>query len=247
MRTLPPLVKALVAQLGGWAVAFLGVRLGVLGHDPWRVIAVQAVTAAGMARLLASDRWWIPIHLAFMPAIIAAQQLAIAPYWYLVAFIALWLIFRNTFRTRVPLYLSNVQAVEAIAAALPTDRPFRFLDLGSGTGALLLPLARRFPNGTFVGIENAPLPLWLARHQARGQANLTYRAADFFAEPWAGYEYLYAFLSPAPMARVERKAQRELDAGAVFISNTFAFPNTEPFRIEPLDEKAHRVLYWYRF
>ena len=250
LHALPPIAKALLAQLGGWLLAYVSARLGALGESglsPAWIITIQAAGAAGIAWLLASDRWWIPIHLAFMPAIIAAQRLEIAPYWYLVAFVASWLIFRNTIRTRVPLYLSNAQAVEAIAEQLPTDRPFRFLDLGSGTGALLLPLARRFPNGIFVGIESAPLPLWWARWQAQGQPNLVYHSGDIFAESWQGYDFVYAFLSPAPMGRVARKARKELTPGAVLISNSFPLPDREPGRVQPLDEAGRRTLYWYPF
>ncbi|WP_459830235.1 class I SAM-dependent methyltransferase [Hydrogenophilus islandicus] len=247
MPHLPPLMQAFLAQLAGWLAVFLWVQAGGTIGSPWVVVTLQGTTAALTAWLLRSPRWWLPIHLLFMPAVLAAQRLEISPLWYLAAFLLLLLIFRNVFTTRVPLYLSNARAVEAIAAHLPKNRPFRFLDLGSGTGALLLPLARRFPNGTFIGIENAPLPLWIAKRQGQGQKNLTYRAADFFAEPWTGYDYLYAFLSPAPMARVEGKAERELPPGAVLISNTFPLPHAEPFRVEPLDEAGRRVLYWYRF
>ncbi len=245
--SLPPAVKALLAQLGGWLIAYgLNALFSLSAISPWAVIASQAISAATLAWLMSSARWWIPIHMAFMPAVMLLQGAPIAPGWYLAAFIALTLIYWNTFRTQVPLYLSSPEAIAGVAALLPSDRPFRFLDLGCGTGTLIIPLAKRFPNGHFVGIESAPGPYWVARAQAKGLANVELRLGDYFQDSWRDYDFLYAFLSPAPMPRVGAKAHRELAPTALLISNSFPIPDWLPDQVIPLSDSRNSVLYLYR-
>ncbi len=244
--SLPPAVKALFAQLGGWLIAYaLNMLFSLSAISPWSVIAAQALSAATLAWLMSSARWWIPIHLGFMPAAMLLQGAPIAPGWYLAAFIALTLIYWNTFRTQVPLYLSSPEAIAAVEALLPRDRPFRFLDLGCGTGTLLIPLAKRFPNGHFVGIESAPGPYWVARSKAKRLPNVELRLGDYFQDSWRDYDFLYAFLSPAPMPRVGAKARRELAPTALLISNSFPIPDWAPKRVIPLSDAGNRVLYLY--
>ena len=245
LRRLPPHVAALIAQAGG-GVAAWALLLFFPSLPPLLIAIGQGFVAAIISSALGSRWWWQLIHLLFFPAVVLTQALDLPPSLYLAAFLVLWLLFRNALVGQVPLYLSNDQAVAAIARQLPTDRPFRFLDLGSGTGALLLPLAKQFPNGTFVGIESAPASRWWAKWRGKGVGNLHYRAGDLFTQSWQGYDYLYAFLSPTPMAKVEAKAKREL-TDAILISNSFPRPTLPPFRIEPLDEAERRTLYWYRF
>ena len=57
--------------------------------------------------------------------------------------------------------------VEAVVARLPErDRPYRFLDLGTGTGCLLLALLKEFPMATGIGLDRAPGAAATARDNA---------------------------------------------------------------------------------
>ena len=58
---------------------------------------------------------------------------------------------------KFPMTAEGLANVEAIAALLPPDRPFRFVDLGCGFGGVLSGLSARFPRGEFTGCEIAPL------------------------------------------------------------------------------------------
>ena len=57
--------------------------------------------------------------------------------------------------------------VEAVLARLPAkDRGYRFLDLGTGTGCLLLALLSEYPNATGIAVDRAPGAAVTARANA---------------------------------------------------------------------------------
>lgn len=241
-----PALKALLAQFIATLAALGLARSGLLPAGPWAFVAVQALAAAGIATLLRSAPWWRWIHLGFAPLVLATLQLHISPGWYLAAFAALALVFWSSFRTQVPLFLSNPATAAAVAALLPRERPARLLDLGSGTGSLLRPLARLRPDCSLEGIESAPAPYLLSALLARRQPNIAVARGDFFQIPWTDYDLVYAFLSPVPMDAVWRKARAELRPGALLVSNSFPVEDAEPEQIVDVTDRRRTRLYCYQ-
>lgn len=246
MRRIPPALKALIAQSGGWLLAIALARHGLPMTGVWSLVFTQVLGAIAIAAALGCARWWFAIHLTFAPGLLLAGRLDIAPQWYLAAFGVLTIIFWTSFRTQVPLYLSGRAAVAAVQELLPPGRTARLLDLGSGLGSLLLPLADSRPDCQFTGIEAAPGPFLVARLRGSGHANLRFVRGDFFAHAWTRYDIVYAFLSPVPMPAVWHKAQLEMRAGSLLVSNCFPVPGIAPDQTIVLDEKTGASLYLYR-
>lgn len=242
-RPFPAWLAAALAQLAGCVLA-LGVLAAGVTHSLLALAAIQAFGAAAVSRLMRREVWWTLIHLGFAPLLLAALSTGIDPRWYLAIFVLLLLVFWGTLGTRVPLYLSGRDAVEAVEDLLPERRPLSVLDIGCGTAAMLAPLARRHPDCTFTGIEAAPLPWLIARIRAAGLANLHIVRGDFFRTDWGRHDVLYAFLSPHPMPQVERKTRAELAPHALLISKDFAAPELMPTHIVELPSGG--VLYCYR-
>lgn len=226
--------------------AFVLGRSGLLPAGLWPLVAAQALAAAAVAGALRSDRWWLPMHLTFLPLLLLSQGLGLPPLAYLAAFIVLLVFYWTSFRTQAPLYLTNRRTVPAVARLLPAGRALSVLDIGSGTGSLIRPLARQRPDCRFCGVETAPGPWLLGRLLARGLPNLRWLRDDLFAIPWADYDVVYAFLSPAPMAAVWDKANRELRPGALLVSNSFAVPERAADFIVDIDDRRGTRLYGYR-
>jgi len=207
---------------------------------------VEGLLAAMIGRMVGLAGWWIPINLAFAPclALLATSDL---PAWsYLMAFGLLLLVNWNSFGARVPLYLTGPATLESLVTLLPRDRPFLLIDLGCGLGGPLQALATRFPKSAFLGIESAPIPYLIAKARTLGCANARVAFGDIFAAEVGEADFIYAFLSPAPMERLWAKLSREMKPGAIFISNSFAVPNLEPVQtVEVGDLRATR-LYVYR-
>ena len=220
----------------------------------WRAEAMPwletSLAIGGVALLLATRSrqpwWWRLIHAGFMPLVWATQRLAIDPGWFLLAFLLLLLVYRGALSGQVPLYLSNRQTVAALADLLAERGPCRFIDLGAGLGSTAVPLADALPEHHFTGYENAPLT-WLAgRLLGLGRPNLDWRWDDLWQARLGDYDVVYAFLSPAPMARLWDKVQAEMKPGSLFVSNSFPVPGATPERIIDVDCVPARPLYCYR-
>jgi len=240
MRAFPPALKALLAQLCGWGVVWL---LGpLLPGGVWVLAFCQAIAATAVAAVLRSARWWLPIHLGFTPLVFAAHALEVPPGVWLAVFAVFALTYWSSYRTQVPLFLTNRQTACAVAGLLPPG-PIEVLDVGCGIGSFLTAFAQQRPDARLTGIENAPVPFALARLRTRKHVATTVIRGDFFARSWAEVDLVYAFLSPAPMFKVWEKARREMKPGSLLVSNSFGIPGVEPTRvIEVADRRQTRLL-----
>ena len=80
-----------------------------------------------------------------------------------------------------PVSSTAVEAADVVALLRQAGLPERAIiyDLGCGWGALVLALARAFPNAQIRGIEISPLPYWVARFRTRNVPNVRLRRGDF--------------------------------------------------------------------
>lgn len=241
---------ALLAQLGGLAaIALLAAVLAPLTQADLRNIPVLlAMFQGGVATMIAlrqgAPRWWLMIHLVFAPLLVFVHGLQLPPVIFLAGFVMLLLVFWRTDRSRVPLYLSNRETAAALLELLPSG-PATIIDLGCGDGGLLARLAHARPDCLCVGIEHAPLPWLLAKLRCLGQPNAIVRHGDFWDEPLARYDLIYAFLSPAPMSRLWRKAGSEMRPAAALVSNSFAVPGVDAAQVIEVSDRRATRLYLY--
>ncbi|MFT3736060.1 MAG: class I SAM-dependent methyltransferase [Rhodocyclaceae bacterium] len=241
-----PLLKALLAQLGSLALLWAIGRSGILaGLSPLALAVSQGLIAAILSAGLGAPRWWSAIHLIFLPGIVLALQSSLPPWVYLAAFVLLAVTYWTSFRTQVPLFLSNRVTVHRLAAFLP-DSPTRFLDVGSGTGSMVRRLAQLRPDWQVDGIEAAPAPFFLSKFMARGQSNAMLLRGDFWKHSLKRYDVVYAFLSPVPMPALWAKAAKEMTPGSLLVSNSFEIPGMAPERIVTIDDPRRTRLFCYR-
>ncbi len=240
------LPRVLLAQLLAFAILWwLVVPQFAIAALP--ALLLQGGVAALLGLVLRLPRWWLSINLLLPLTLISLLALELPPWLYLLGFALLLLVQWNSAGERVPLYLSNRHTWQALAEQLPAGRPFHFVDLGSGLGGTLCYLAGKYPQGQFSGIESAPLPYalaWLRCKLAR-RKNIRLHYGSIWDARLKDYDLIYAFLSPAPMARLEQKWQSEQRAGATLISNSFAMPSASPKEILELNDRRHTRLYLY--
>ncbi|MEC5384146.1 class I SAM-dependent methyltransferase [Uliginosibacterium sp. H3] len=213
---------------------------------PLALAVSQGLMAAFFSAGLRSARWWIPIHMLFMPCVVLAAGSGLPPWAYLGGFVFLALVYWSSFRTQVPLFLSNKQTVHRLAAWLPDNQPLTALDIGSGTGSLVLRLAQLRPDWQVHGIETAPAPYWLSRRLCRDIPNTHLSRGDFWQGSLQGFDVVYAFLSPVPMPALWAKAVREMRPGSWLISNSFEISRATPEHVISVRDKRNTHLFCYR-
>ncbi len=248
---LPVALQSLFIQIAALALAALTVRLlpALAGYQPtlWQFAFIQGALAGGLSLLWRQPRWWLPLHAGFLPAALVALHVDIAAWVYLLGFVLLGGFFWTTFRTRVPLYLSDRKAWDAVAAQLPSDRPFRFIDLGSGLGGLLLDLEKRFPQGEFTGVELAPASWAISRLRAAlSGSRVRFLRQDYAALDLSGYDAVFAFLSPAAMPALWQQVCAQMRPGSSFMSLSFAAGDRAPDAVVTLaPHPRHRLYVWW--
>ena len=251
MARLPVGLQSLVIQcMALLLVALLNLLLQIpFSYQPalWQLVLVQGAVAAGLSFLWRQPTWWPPLHFSFLPAILLARQAGVPAWVYLAAFLLLVLFYWNTFRTRVPLYLSDRKAWQAVASLLPATQAFRFIDLGSGLGGVPFYLAQRFPLGRFYGTETAPAP-WLISRLRAGfkRSRVTFMRRDYATLDLADFDVVFAFLSPAAMPDLWQQAQAQMRSGGLFISLSFVVDARQPDHVVTLAEGARHTLYAWR-
>lgn len=249
-----PAVRALLLQVlafplllaTAWLLARAGLPLASLGAS-----LVQGAWAALLSWRAGLARWWLAIQLLFPPALLlaheAADGLALPPSMFLGVFLFLLVLYWSSFRTQVPYYPSGRRVWEEVARQLPRERALRIVDIGSGLGGLVLDLARRRPDCEVSGIELAPLP-WLASHlRARlGGSRVHFMRGDYERLDFGQYDVVFAYLSPAAMGELWRKAQAEMRPGGMLLSYEFGIAEREPDR-RIVTADSRKILHVWHF
>lgn len=227
-----PAVKALLLQTLACAITFLlMIGMAAIAVSPSLLFAalIQGALAAALSAYFRQARWWFVIQLLFPITLILALGLQLPPSIFLIAFLFLLVLFWSTFRTQVPFYPSGSAVQHAIADLLPREGSICMIDVGSGLGDLILNLAERFASHRFIGIEIAPLPWlvsWLRARLSGSRARFV--RANYEKLNFADYDIIFAYLSPAAMPALWRKAQREMRKESLLLSYEFAIPGVTP-------------------
>ncbi len=226
----------------------LVVRVFQLQLAPIVFVVLCGSLATWLSYVVKQARWWLYIQLAFLPAILAVNSLDIPPTLFLVAFMIMLAVYWSAFRTQVPLYLSSNKVWQALESQLPNDRPFTFIDLGSGIGGVLTHLAKAHTHGQYHGVEYAPFPFvwsWL-RIKLGKHKNCTVQWGSMWDSDLSQYDVVFAYLSPVPMERLWHKVRSEMHPGSLFISNTFAVPDYPPQSTLTVEDLHTSTLYIWK-
>ncbi|WP_241974277.1 class I SAM-dependent methyltransferase [Aliidiomarina minuta] len=121
------------------------------------------------------------------------------------------------------------------------DSKQTMVDLGSGWGHLVIPLARRFPQHEVIGYELSWFP-WLANLTVKYLLrldNLTLYRRDFLRSDLATASVMVCYLVPQSMHALEQKLKADELEVPLLLSHYFALPSFKSQTVVYLDD-------WYR-
>jgi len=214
-------------------------------HGVWRLALAQGVAAALWSGVLRQPYWWTPIHLLFLPAAIAMLTLQLPSWLYLLIVLLLALVFWGTVKGDVPLFLSSAAVADALAIIVDSENADSFADLGAGVGSVAVPLAQRRAM-TVDALEYAPLPWLIATWRCRKLPNASAKRESLWGCNLARYDVVFAFLSPAVMAKLGEKVKREMRPGSLFVSSSFPIPDWQPESVVQIEDRRGTKLFCYR-
>jgi hypothetical protein len=244
-----PAVQALLIQCCTFvptlAAVYLLARLGI-SVSYTDAALIQGAIAAALSWWRGLAVWWRAIQFLFPVALLGGQALALPPALFLAGFVFLLALYWSSFRTQVPFYPSGRRVWDAVAQLLPPGRPLCVADIGSGLGGLVMELARRRPDSTFVGIELAPLPWLLSCLRARlAGSRARFTRGDYEDLDFGAYDAVFAYLSPAAMSALWRKAATEMRPGSMLFSYEFSIAEKAPDLAIVLTEGGPSLYAWH--
>lgn len=243
----PAVTAALIqvlALLPTAAVAWLLARSGIALS-----IAMLALLQGALAALITCNTnlalWWRAIELLFPLALLGAHSLHLPPVIFLLLFVLLLGMYWSTFRTQVPFYPSTPCVWNAVAQLLPAG-PVRVIDIGSGLGGLVLALVRKRPDAQVTGIELAPLPWLLSCLRARWSGSAArFVRGDYELLDFSRHDVVFAYLSPAAMEALWRKAEREMRPGTMLLSYAFLIDAKAPDQVIAVAPSGPALYVWH--
>ena len=248
-----PGAQAMLIQCAAAVPALAVIYLLATFHFPVTYLTaalVQGALAALITYKMGLAPWWRPIQFLFPVAVLAALALHLPSWLFLLLFLLLLGLYWSTFRTQVPYYPSNPAVWDAVRQLLPAGRQLRLIDIGSGLGGLVLYLARQRPDARCTGVELAPFPWLYSWLRARlGRSPARFKLGDYERLDFADYDMVFAYLSPAAMGALWRKAAAELQPGAMLLSYEFIVdPDTAgraPDHVIHATEDGPALYVWY--
>ena len=117
----------------------------------------------------------------------------------------------------------------------------KIVDLGSGWGTLLLPLAKKFPQHQFIGLERAFTPFHISCLRAHKIPNLQFVKKDFFMYDLRQIDVVLMFLIGFMMPKVTEKCLKELPKGAKVYAVRFPLTEVEPSKVVDLGNKMEKL------
>lgn len=110
---------------------------------------------------------------------------------------------------------------EAREVLKKAKKPLKVTDLGCGSGALLIPLAKEFPEHEFIGLEWDAVPLTMGKIKGMGLKNLKFVQGDYMKTSHADMDLIMCYVLKVTGEPLGKKLAEEIKPTCVVISEMF--------------------------
>jgi SAM-dependent methyltransferase len=102
-----------------------------------------------------------------------------------------------------------------------SKKPMRVTDLGCGSGVLLLPLAKEFPQHEFIGLEWDVVPLTMGKIKAHGLKNIKFVKGDYMKTSHSDMDLIMCYVLKVTGEPLGKKLAKEIKDDCIVISEMF--------------------------
>ena len=166
----------------------------------------------------------------------------------LILFLAVVLAFGATFIMhlviRVPFVPTPMPTVRAMVEMADLRDGQVVMDLGAGDGRLVQEAVTRYPGVQGIGVELVPTVWMWGWLRTRKTGRVRFLLGNALTADLTGVDVVFLYMMPHIMEQLEYKFDRELQPGAVVVSNAFRFPNWQPEREEKVNGKTVLRYVW---
>jgi SAM-dependent methyltransferase len=148
-------------------------------------------------------------------------------------------------RTRVPFVPTSAGDIEFIVKKLGLSPADTFYDLGSGNGKVVF-LVEKLTGAKCVGYELSWWTYLFAKIKSKVKGKMSkvdFKNKNFFKQDWSGANYIYGYLYPPLMARVETKFLADCKPGSIAIIRDFPLPTLKPVETYFMPHKHEIYIY----
>lgn len=133
--------------------------------------------------------------------------------------------------------MKKLSLQEARKILSSSDASLNVIDLGCGTGALLLPLAKEFPQHNFVGYDWDWFVSKIIKFRSRKMSNVLIIRDNFMKADFSKYDLILCFLDTKAADDLSLDLKDKVKDTAVVISSAFELKDMKPTKI--LDAKSY--------
>jgi len=121
---------------------------------------------------------------------------------------------------------------EARSVLRKSKKPLKVTDLGCGSGALLLPLAKEFPHHQFIGLEWDIVPLTMGKAKAKmaGLKNISFVKGNYMKTSHADMDLIMCYVLKVTGEPLGKKLSEEIKDTCVVISEMFPLYHLEEIK-----------------
>ncbi|MBO5038389.1 MAG: methyltransferase domain-containing protein [Alphaproteobacteria bacterium] len=102
-----------------------------------------------------------------------------------------------------------------------SKKPLKITDLGCGSGALLIPLAKEFPHHEFIGLDWDVVPLMMGKIKSHGLKNIKFVKGDYMKTSHADMDLIMCYVLKVTGEPLGKKLNAEIKDSCTVISEMF--------------------------
>lgn len=102
-----------------------------------------------------------------------------------------------------------------------SKKPLKITDLGCGSGALLIPLAKEFPDHEFIGLDWDVVPLMMGKIKSHGLKNIKFVKGDYMKTSHADMDLILCYVLKVTGEPLGKKLNAEIKDSCTVISEMF--------------------------